>query len=193
MTRRPFDPDELGQPPADANRTIPELESYLADTATGAPHGLVRRVMAGVEEEPAPNRRFLGWLLAPSGSSGGLRRLARASVLAATLVLAVGGAIFAGQLTGLIRNVGNSPTEVESVSPSPSASELPSRTISEEPSSSESPGASEDAGQSPRASGAAGGTEAETPDASDDGGGSASGTPRPTKTASPTPSGASQS
>ena len=194
MTRRPFQPDELGQPPADGNRVVPGLESYLADTATGAPRGLAERVMDAVAHEPAPNRGFLGWLLAPSGPSGGLRRIARASLLAATLVLAVGGAIFAGELTGLIRNVGNgSPSEVESVSPSPSSSELPSPTISEEPSSSESPGSSEDVHESPRASGAPGGSGSEFPDATDDGGGAASRTPRPTRTASPTPSGSSHS
>lgn len=194
MTRRPFDPDELGPPPADADHAIPKLESYLVDTATGAPHGMARRIMAAVEQEPAPGRGFLGWLLAPSGATSRLGRLARASVLAATLVIAIGGAIFAGELTGLIRNVGNgSPSEVESVSPTPSASEEPSPTISPESSSSESPGSSEDARQSPHASGAPGGSEAETPDATDDGGQAASRTPRPTKTASPTPAGSSNS
>jgi hypothetical protein len=192
MTHRPFDPDELGQPSPDAERAIAELESYLADTATGAPHGLAQRVIAAVEHEPAPRRGFLGWLLAPSGATSRVGRLARASVLAATLVIAVGGAIFAGELTGLIRNVGNgSPSEVESVSPSPSSSELPSPTISEEPSSSESPGSSEDAHPSPRASGVPDGSESEIPDATDDGGGAASRTPRPTRTASPTPDGSS--
>lgn len=188
MTHRPFDPHELDQPSVDAERPIAELESYAADTATGAPHGLVQRVMAAVEQEPAPVRGFLGWLLTPSGS--GLRRVARASVLAATLVIAVAGAIFAGQLTGLIRNVGNgSPSEVESVSPAPSPSERQSPTNSPQIAPSESPEASEDAHQSPRASSGPGESEAESPEASDDGSGAGSRTPRPTKIASPTPVG----
>lgn len=188
MTHRPFDPHELDQPSVDAERPIAELESYAADTATGAPHGLVQRVMAAVEQEPAPVRGFLGLLLTPSGS--GLRRVARASVLAATLVIAVAGAIFAGQLTGLIRNVGNgSPSEVESVSPAPSPSERQSPTNSPQIAPSESPEASEDAHQSPRASSGPGESEAESPEASDDGSGAGSRTPRPTKIASPTPVG----
>ena len=52
MTRRPFDPNELGPPWTDADPSVTELESYLADTATGAPRGLEQRVMAAVEQEP---------------------------------------------------------------------------------------------------------------------------------------------
>lgn len=192
MTHRPFDPHELDQPSVDAERPIAELESYAADTATGAPHGLVQRVMAAVEQEPAPVRGFLGWLLTPSGS--GLRRVARASVLAATLVIAVAGAIFAGQLTGLIRSVGNgSPSEVESVSPAPSQSPVPTRSESPRPSTSpgesatESLEASGEGGGSPEASESAEPSENETPEPSSDGASDASKTPRPTRTASPSP------
>jgi hypothetical protein len=185
MTRRPFDPNELDRPSPDADRAIAELESYLADTATGAPRGLGQRVMATIEQEPAPRRGFLSCLLTPSGSNSGLRRVARASVLAATLVVAIAGAIFAGQLTGLIRNVGSgSPTPVESVSPAPSESLVPGPTISPEATSG-SPEPSEDAYQSPDASGTLDASGDETPEGSPEESSGESKTPRPTKTASP--------
>lgn len=184
MTRRPFDPNELNQPVSDPDRTVAELESYLGDTATGAPRGLGERVMAAIEQEPTPSRGFLSWLLAPAVGSNGLRRVARAGVLAATLVVAIGGAIFAGQLTGLIRNVGSgSPTPVESVSPAPSESLAPGPTATPEATASGSPEASEDAHQSPGASETPEASEDETPEASSE----ESRTPRPTKTGSPSP------
>lgn len=189
MTRRPFRPDELDRPSVDADHPIAELESFLADTATGAPHGLAQRVMAAVEQEPAPGRGFLGRLLAPVTWTGGLGRVMRASVLAATLAVAVAGAIFAGQLTGLIRNVGNgSPSEVESVTPAASSSERQSPTVSPKISPSESPAPTTDAHPSPRASGRPGESEAEFPGAGDSGGAGYSTTPHPTRTARPTAS-----
>lgn len=190
MTGRPFDPNELDQPSADADRSIAELESYLADTATGAPRGLEPRVMAAVEQEPAPRRGFLAWLLTPPASGGGMRRFARAGLVAATLVMAVAGALFAGQLADLVRNVGNgSPTPTESVSPSPSESVAPSPTTTVDPSESGSPDASEDANQSPGATGTPEASEDETPEASPDESDEESKTPRPsaTPTATATP------
>lgn len=186
MTRRPFNPDELDRPSDGADRTIAELESYLADTATGAPRGLEQRVMAAIEHEPAPRRGSLAWLLTPSGSSAGMRRFARAGLLAATLVVAVAGALFAGQLADLVRNVGSgSPTPVESVSPAPSESLLPSPTTSPEATSSGSPEASENAQGSPGATGTPDASENETPDASPEETAEESKTPRPSATASP--------
>lgn len=185
MTHRPFDPNELDEPQAGADRTIGELEGYLADTATGAPRGFEQRVMAAIEDEPAPRRGFLAWLLTPSGSNVGMRRFARAGLLAATLVMAVAGALFAGQLADLVRNVGSgSPTPVESVSPVPSDLLIPSQVTSPEATPSGAPEGSEDANQSPGSSGTPDGTAGETPEASDDSG-HESETPRPTKTASP--------
>ncbi len=191
MTRRPFDPNELDQPSADADRAIGELESYLDDTAVGAPRGLEQRVMAAVEREPAPRRGFLAWLLAPAGPGGGTRRFARAGLLAATLVMAVAGALFAGQLADLVRNTGTgSPTPSQSVSPIPSESVAPSPTTSVEPSASGSPEASEDDHQSPGATGTPDASEDETPEASSDDTPEETRTPKPsaTATASPTPS-----
>ena len=188
MTRRPFDPNELDQPSADADRAIAELESYLADTAAGAPRGLEQRIMAAVEQEPAPRRGFFAWLLTPPASGGGMRRFARAGLVAATLVMAVAGALFAGQLADLVRNVGNgSPTPIESVSPPPrSESVAPSPTITVEPTSSGSPDASEDAQQSPGATGTPEASADETPEASSDESEEESKTPRPSATASQT-------
>jgi hypothetical protein len=176
MTRRPFDPNELDQPSGGADPSVTELESYLADTATGAPRGLGQRVMAAVEQEPAPRRGFLAWLLTPSTSGPGVRRFARAGLLSATLVVAVAGALFAGQLADLVRNVGSgSPTPTESVSPMPSESVLPDPSISSEPTPSASPERSEDANQSPEASGMPEASEEDTGDTSPDESGEAPG------------------
>jgi hypothetical protein len=165
MTHRPFDPSELDQPTTDTRRAVAEIESYLADTATVAPRGLGQGVVAAIEREPAPRRGFLSWLMMPSGLNNRARRVARAGLLAATLVIAIAGAILAGQLTGMIRNVGSgSPTPVESVSPAPSESVGPSPRIS--PSS--SPKQSEGAHESPGASGGPGSSEAEVPGGSVD-------------------------
>lgn len=184
MTRRPFDRGEVDQPLGDAERTVAELESYLADTAMGAPRGLHERVMAAIEHEPAPHRGFLSWLVTPSGSGVGMRRFVRAGLLAATLVMAVAGALFAGQLSGLIRNVGSgSPTPTETVSPLPSESVRPSSTTSDEASPSGSPEASQDTHGSPGASKSAGASADETPDTSPEETPGASGTARPSPTA----------
>lgn len=178
MTRRPFNPNELDQPSPDADRAIAEVEGYLADTAMGAPRGLEQRVMAAVEQEPVPRRGFLAWLLMPPAPGTGMRRFARAGLLAATLVMAVAGALFAGQLADLVRNVGSgSPTPVESISPAPSESLVPSPTI--EPTLSGSPDASEDGQPSPRASGTPKTSSDETPEASAEGSAEESNTPRP--------------
>jgi hypothetical protein len=185
MSRRPFDPNELDQPSAEADRAISELESYAATTATGAPRGLEQRVMAAVEREAAPRRGFLAWLLTPPASSGGFRRFARAGAVAATLVLAVAGALFAGQLADIVRNIGSgSPTPTQSVSPSPSESVTPTLTTSPELTSSASPLASEGAGESPEPSGTPEASEHETPEPSAEG----SKTPRPSPTTTPSPS-----
>jgi hypothetical protein len=188
MSRRPFDPSELDQPSTDAERASSELESYVATTATGAPRGLEQRVMAAVEREPAPRRGFLAWLLTPPSSGSGIRSLARATVLAATLVLAVGGALFAGQLADIVRHVGTgSPTPTETVSPTPTESVAPTLTTSPGLTASGSPTASEDPNESPEPSGTPEATEHETPEASAGGTAEDSKTPRPSRTPSPNP------
>lgn len=165
MSRRPFDPSELDQPSADAERSITELERYAAATATDPPRDFETRVMAAIEREPTPRRGFLAWLLTPAAGSG-IGRVARVGALAATLVLAVAGALFVGQLADLVRNVGSgSPTPTVSPSPSSSPSVTPSPSLSPLPSPSGSP---ESSGASPQgtANGTPGGTKTPRPSAS---------------------------
>ena len=152
MTRRPYEPGEIDGDGTDLDLAAGELERYAALTATAAPGDLGARVMAAVEHEPVPRRGLLGWLL-PSSSGRGLGRAVRAGALAATLVLAVAGALFAGELAQFVRDVGSGATHTQSPTPSitESPSPLPSPSLDESPSG--SPEASEDASSSPGESG----------------------------------------
>jgi hypothetical protein len=188
MSLRPFDPGELDQPAPDLDRAVSELESYVATTATDAPRGFEDRVMAAVEREPAPRRGFLAWLLVPPASGGGLGRFARAGALAATLVLAVAGALFAGQLADIVRNVGTGGSPTPSVSPSPLESVAPTLSTSPGLTSSPSPDVSEGASETPKPSGTAGASEQETPEPTAIETPKASTTPRPSPTITPSPS-----
>lgn len=144
MSRRPFDPSELDQPSADAERLITELEGYAASTAAEVPRDFETRVMAAIDREPTPRRGLLAWLLTPPATRGGLGQFARAGAVAATLVLAVSVALFAGQLADIVRNVGTgSPTPTVSPSPNSSESVVPSPSLSPSPSPSGSPQASD--------------------------------------------------
>jgi hypothetical protein len=191
MSRRPVDHRELDQPGDDADRAVPELERYAKTTDADAPRGLVDRVMAAVEHERAPRRGFLAWLGSlPAGGSPG--RLVRVGAVAATLVLAVAGALFAGQLANLVRDIGGNGTPTPSVSSSPaetnSVSPLPSSSTT--PSSPATPESSNDNGGS-------GGlptgvpTQHEAPNGTAEDTSEESSTPRPSPTvtasASPTP------
>lgn len=187
MSRRPFDPGELDKPTPDLDPSVEELERYAMTSDADAPRGLSDRIMAAVEREPAPRRGFLAWLATPSSTGSRPGRLLRVGALAATLVLAVAGALFAGQLADLVRDVGGNPTPTPSVSPSPfeTQSISPSPSSSVEPSPSSTPEGSDDHGGSGEVSTAQptpghDSTPAETPEESQ--------TPRPspTVTASPT-------
>jgi hypothetical protein len=185
MSRHPFEPGELDQTAADLDRPVKELERFAMTSDADAPRGLSDRIMAAIEGEPAPRRGFLAWLGAPSSTGGGPRRLLRVGALAATLVLAVAGALFAGQLADLVRDVGGNATPTPSVSPSPSetqsTSPSPSPTI--EPTPSATPEGSDDHGGSGAAPTALP-TPAETPgDASEE---TITPRPSPAVTASPT-------
>ncbi len=143
MSRRPFDPSELDQPSADAGRAITELEGYVASTAAEVPRDFETKVMAAIDREPTPRRGLLAWILTSPATGGGLGQFARVGALAATLVLAVAGALFVGQLADMVRNVGSgSPTPSASPSPSSSESVVPSPSLSPLPSASGSPHAS---------------------------------------------------
>lgn len=188
MSRRPFHPDELDQPAADADRAIGELERYAMTSDADAPHGLADRIMAAVEHEPAPRRGFLAWLMAPLSSGGGPGRFVRAGALGATLVLAVAGALFAGQLADLIRESGGQPTPTPVVSPSPSQSPAvePTPSSSGAASPSGTPEESDDHGGSGAVPTALP-TPDETPDATPEDTPEESKTPRPSPSAAATP------
>jgi hypothetical protein len=187
MSPRHFDPDDRDQRSAPADRAIRELERYAMTADADAPRGLADRVMTAIEHEPAPRRGgFLAWLTAPS-ATGGAGRFVRIGAVAATLVLAVAGALFAGRLADLVRDVGDGPSPTPSVSPLPSdtPSALPSPSVSETPSPSGTPEASDDHGGS-GAEETAQPTAQPTPDGTPEDTPEETGTPRPSATASPT-------
>lgn len=142
MSRHPFDPSEVDGGIAPRDSAVDELERYAAMTTDRAPSDLADRVMSAVAGQPKPRRGLLAWLATPPSAGRPLAQLARVTVVAATLVLAVAGALYAGQLAQLIRDgVGSSPspTVTESVEPTPSESLSPSPSVSPEGSESESP------------------------------------------------------
>jgi hypothetical protein len=187
MSRRPFDRDELDQRSGDAERSVVDLQRYAMTTDADPPHGLADRIMAAVEHEPAPRRGFLSLLFSPPAGRGPAR-FVRAGALAATLVLAVAGALFAGQLAGLLRDVGGNATPTPLVLPSstepPSVTPAPSPSI--EPSPSATPAPSGDGGSGSTPGGVS--TPHETPKGTPEDTVEGSQTPRPspTVTASPT-------
>ena len=151
MSRRPFDPEELDRRVTSEEGAITELERYAMASDSDAPRGLSERIMAAIEEEPAPRRGFLAWLTGPVSPGSGPGRFVRVGAVAATLVLAVAGALFAGQLADLVRDIGSgdaSPTPTVSPSPSGAPSSLPSPSLSEAPTPSATPEASDDHGGS---------------------------------------------
>jgi len=185
MTRRPFDPGELDEPAEGATHSISELERYVASTATDAPRDLGDRVMAAIEDEPAPRRGLFGWLLAPAATDGGMRRFTRVGALAATLLLAVAGALFAGQLAGLVRDIGGDATPTPSPAPSVTDSQSPTMSPSVEASPSGTPEPSADDGSPAPPTGSPQATADETPEPENTP--DESDTPRPSATASPNP------
>jgi hypothetical protein len=182
VTRRPFDPDEIGARDGardpELERTAAELISYRDLTAELPAAGFADRVMAAVEREPAPGRGLLAWL---RGATAWQQPL-RAAALAAVVVLAVGGALVAGEISGIIRQgpTGSSASPVVTLTPSPVPSAEPTEPASETPEPSESPGTLEPspsptsepterptetprATPSPRPSGSGGEHETQTP------------------------------
>ena len=120
--------------PSDLEDVTQELARYADVTDESAPGGFVDRVMAAIGAEPAPGRLpgplgLVGAWLAPL--SGPARRSLRMAALAVVVVLAVGGALVGGELSGLLRQgptqagSSGSPTVSPTVSASPSASPTP--------------------------------------------------------------------
>jgi hypothetical protein len=178
VTRRPFDPGEIGagngEGDPELERAAAELLRYRDLTAEPPTAGFVDRVMAAVEREPIRGRGLLAWL---SGARAWQQPL-RAVALAAVVVLAVGGALVAGEISGIIRQgpqTGTSPAPVVTLTPSPTPTTEPTEPASETPGPSESSGIPESSG-SPEPSGTPEPTGGDTE------------TPRPTRTASPSAS-----
>jgi hypothetical protein len=150
MSRGLSDPNGLDQPATARDHEITELERYAMANNSDAPRGLAERIMAAIELEPAPRRGFLAWMTRPSSPGGGPARFLRIGALAATLALAVAGALFAGQLADLVRDVGGDatptpsftspPSRAPSPSASPSFSLESSSPVSPEPSNNGGPG-----------------------------------------------------
>ena len=183
MTRRPFDPEELDHSATSEEGAITELQRYAMASDTDAPRGLSERIMAAIEQEPAPRRGFLAWLTGTASPGTGPGRFVRVGAIAATLVLAVAGALFAGQLADLIRDVGSgdaSPTPTVSPSPSGTPSSMPSPSLSEAPTPSATPEGSDDHGGS-------GGLPTAQPTPPQTAAATAQDTPEETKTPRPSP------
>lgn len=187
MTRRPFDPDELGGVEPELGRVAGELESYGRLTAGETPHHLSNRVMDAIAAEPAPRRGMLAGLLAPL-TAWPRSNAVRAVLVAGTMILAVGAVVIAGQLAQLFEpsQVGPSPapsqvesttatpspTAEESVTPSPSVTPTPSPTQTPRPPS-PTPRPTETETETPEPgtvepTGSPDEEESETPDASED-------------------------
>jgi len=185
MSPRSIDPSELEQHP-DGDAAVEELERYAHGISAAPSPDFAERVMAAVEQEPQPRRTVAGWLAAMVSGRGAANRWTQAGVLAATLVLALGGVLAAGELGRLVRdaNVGTSPSPIiESVSPSPSVTPTPSpqptpTTAPSDPGESSEPTADS---ESPTSSGEPE-TEAPSPTSSEDHGSGGTETPEPSET-----------
>jgi hypothetical protein len=150
MNGRQDDPRDLPGMP-DTDPVAEELERYTHATRAVPPADLADRVMAAIEQAPAPRRGFVAGIAAiVSGRAPG-HRWAQVGVMAATLVLAVGGIIAAGELARLVRdgtNVGTSPSPVvQTQSPSLQPSLTPTPTPTSSPTPTASPEASESEGE----------------------------------------------
>lgn len=172
MTGPRHDPaDQRG--PTEADQVVEELEQYAHATRALPPTDLADRIMAAVEQAPTPRRGMLGWMAALAAGRAPGHRWAKAGVMAATLVLAVGGIFAAGELARLVRDgtpVGTSPSPVvETLSPSPEPSPTPRVSPSASPTATPDASASEsEASETPEASEEATQPPAATPSPSDE-------------------------
>lgn len=174
MSRRPFDPQDLGAPDGardpDIEGVAQELQRYRDLTAEPPTPGFADRVMSAVDREPAPRRGLLAWLPALRA----LQQPLRAAALAAVVVLAVGSALVAGQILHRAQT-GESPSPAVTTTLSPVPSAEPTEPASETPEPSESPGTQE---PTPSAS-------TKTPEPTE----RSTATPEPTRTPNPSGSG----
>ncbi len=183
-----------------------ELVRYGAITDARPSSGFADRVMAAVEAAPVPARGGLAGLLGAwlARLSGPAQQTLRVAAIAAVVVLAVGGALVGGELTGLLRQgpsqtgSSGSPLPSQTVTASPSVSPSPSLTPSPTLEPTETPQPSSHGTDVPQSSatqsteGSPRETGSPRPSASEDGGGSSE-TPQPTETSQPTASSGSGS
>jgi hypothetical protein len=129
MTRHPFDPSELDRVDASLDRTAERLERYASETDTSVPAGMVGRIQAAIDDEPAPRQGWWATLMA----GGPWRRPATALATAAVILVVVVGAVALGDLFEGLRNVGASPSPVVTPSESPSSSPTPTPSATPSP------------------------------------------------------------
>lgn len=186
MTRHPFNPGELGADDSSLTELADELERS-ATTAAQPSVGFAGRVLAAIDDEPAPRRP---WYVALG--FGAAAPVVRGAALGAVGVAAILVAVLVGGLLGPVRPGPGSdgsptPTASPTSSPTPSASASPSPTPTATPSASPTfnRGTPEPAETVPatESTGAA-----ETPEPSDDHGGSGSAEDGGGESESPSPS-----
>jgi uncharacterized membrane protein YgcG len=136
MTMHHYDPSELDRADPELDRLAERLESYAASVEDAPPIGFSDRVMAALDDEPAPVgggwwNRFVG-LLATAVP------VARAGAAAAIVLVAVVGILTFGSMIRDGRDFGSTPPPA-SVGPLPSPTSLPSPSQPTSPSPSSSP------------------------------------------------------
>lgn len=160
----PFEPED---------RAEQALQRYAERVHGVPPPEFIDRVMAAVEQAPAPRRGILGLIAALPAA---WHRPLHAVALVAVLVAGVVGTIAAGELLISFRSVGNQPSSPPSVAPAtvePSATSQPTPSLRVTPSPTPDPSDRETAAP----------TERDTPDPSETG---KVETPEPTETSEPT-------
>jgi len=134
MTHHHYDPSELDRQDSELDSVAERLEGYASATRTEPPIGLVDRIVAAIDEEPAP--RTAWWTRVTAW-----RRPAQGLAAAAVVIAAITGALAVGELVDQARqrNVGSSPSPRVETSPSVAPSMTPSPSLVPSPSESASP------------------------------------------------------
>ena len=134
MTHHHYDPSELDRQDSELDSVAERLEGYASATRTEPPIGLVDRIVAAIDEEPAP--RTAWWTRVTAW-----RRPALGLAAAAVVIAAITGALAVGELVDQARqrSVGSSPSPAVEASPSVAPSLTPSPSLVPSPSESASP------------------------------------------------------
>ena len=134
MTHHHYDPSELDRRDPELDAVAERLEGYASATPGEPPIDLVGRIVAAIDDEPAP--RAAWWAVFAAW-----RRPAQALAAAAVVVAAITGALAVGELFDQARqrSVGASPSPFIEASPSVAPSTTPSPSLVPSPSGSASP------------------------------------------------------